>query len=82
MVLTCNDSFSREALALLDSGGRDMAPSLGRREGKMREEEASAERSESEGRDTDPEGVCLAGLLMRRLMSRWPLANGDKVPRT
>ena len=65
IVFTCNDIFSRETVALLDKGGRENILLV----------DVSAERSESEGRETEPEGVCLAGLLMRRLMSRWPLAS-------
>lgn len=79
-MFTCNDIFSRsrDALALLDNGGREELSSLGLREELNRLEEASAERSESEGRDMEPDVVCFAGLLMSRFMSRWPLASRSR----
>ena len=54
-----------------------MAPSLGRR-GKLiwLEEGSPTERSESDMRET--EDACLAGLIIRRLRSKCPLASEDR----
>ena len=75
-VLTCGESFSRDAVALLDSGGREGSP------GRCEKERTrpSPDRSESDGWEMEPDGVCFcfAGLLMRRLRSRWPLASEEK----
>ena len=82
--LTFSESFSRDAVALLESGGRDTDGSPIWYEGeRTRLVEGSPERSESDGREMDPEGACFcfAGLLMRRLRSRWPLASrSDEKP--
>lgn len=70
-MLTCKVIFSLDAVALLERGGRE----------NIRLDDASTERSESERSETEPDGICLAGLLMRRLMSKCPLASrSDDIP--